>query len=424
MNQDQQQRYIEKLATLAIQKGVNLQKGQTIFIRSSIEPEMARLARACAKEAWKAGAKEVFMDWSDPQTDKLLYRYADEEILSTAPQWRGLMLEEGAKRDACFLMIDGDDPDLYQDIDPKDILRRRQALEKITQTYRQAFDSGKLAWTIVAAPSEGWAKKVYPDLNTQEAIEKLWQDIFTISRIDENDPLENWTKHGESFAQRVKLMNALNLEKLHYTSSNGTDLWVDLPEEAQFIGGSSILQNGKEIFCNIPTEEIFSTPRLDGVNGTLEAVLPLSFNGKMIDGFGFVFKDGKVVDYHAKQGKEVLEAIFASGKGADRLGEVALVDKNSPIRQKNKIFFNTLFDENAACHFAFGQSYAETLKNGLFMDFDELEAKGMNQSKIHVDFMVGADDLNIEGYTKDQEKVVIFENGAFGPSFQSELDSF
>ena len=417
MNHDTQE-YVEKLATLAVQKGVNLQKGQTIFIRSSIEPEMARLARACAQAAWKAGAKEVFMDWSDPQTDKLLYVHADKETLAHAPEWRGMMLEEGAKRDACFLMIDGDDPDLYQDIDPKDILTRRQALEKITKTYRQAFDAGKIAWTIVAAPSEGWAKKVYPDLSTQKAIECLWQDIFAISRIDENDPLENWAKHGASFAKRVELMNNLNLEKLHYTSSNGTDLWVDLPKNVQFVGGSSRLQNGQDIFCNIPTEEIFSAPRLDGVNGTLEAVMPLSFNGKIIDGFGFVFKDGKVIDYHADQGQEVLEAIFTAGKGADRLGEVALVDKSSPIRQRNKIFFNTLFDENAACHFAFGQSYAETMKDGIFMSSEELEAKGMNQSQIHVDFMVGADDLNIEGYTKDGRKVAIFENGGFAPAFQ------
>ncbi len=413
------QKYIEKLATLAIQKGVNLQEGQTIFIRSSIEPEMARLARACAQEAWKAGAKEVFMDWMDPQTDKLLYQYGSAETLAQAPEWRGMMLEEGAKRDACFLMIDGDDPDLYQDINPKDILVRRQALEKITKTYRQAFDAGKLAWTIVAAPSEGWAKKVYPNLPAQKAIEKLWQDIFVISRIDENDPLENWTQHGANFAQRVETLNELNLEKLHYTSSNGTDLWVNLPENIQFVGGSSILQNGQEIFCNIPTEEIFSTPRLDGVNGTLEAVMPLSFNGKIIDGFGFVFQDGKVIDYHADQGKEVLEAIFASGKGADRLGEVALVDKNSPIRQQNKIFFNTLFDENAACHFAFGQSYAETMKDGIFLSPEELEAKGMNQSQIHVDFMVGADDLRIEGYTKEGKQVTIFENGSFTSPFQS-----
>lgn len=370
------QEYLEKLAKLAVQKGVNLQKGQKIFIRSSIDPEMAKLARACAKEAWKAGAKEVYMDWNDPQSDKMLYQNADEETLSNAPAWRGMMLEEGAKMDACFLMIDGEDPDAYQNIDPSTIMLRRQGLEKITQGYRQAFDMGKLAWTIVAAPSEGWAKKVYPDLSSTEAIEKLWKDIFEISRINENDPLDNWDSHRKSFQHRLELINSLNLEKLHYTSKNGTDLWVKLPEDSLFVGGSSILQNGIEIFCNIPTEEIFSTPLLNGVDGQLEAVMPLSFNGQLIDGFGFTFKDGEVVDYHADQGKEVLETIFQSGKGANRLGEIALVDKNSPIRKQNKIFYNTLFDENAACHFAFGQSYSETMKNGVFMSPDELESKG------------------------------------------------
>lgn len=413
------QEYLEKLAKLAIRKGVNLQKGQKIFIRSAIEPEMAKLARACAKEAWKAGASEVYMDWNDPQSERLLYQNADEKTLSTAPIWRGVMLEEGAKMDACFLMIDGEDPDNYQGIDPSLLFLRRQGLEKITKKYRQGMDNGTLAWAIVAAPSEGWAKKVYPDLDAKEAIERLWQDIFAISRIDDHDPLENWDLHRQSFIHRVTLINSLNLEKLHYTSKNGTDLWVTLPKDSLFVGGSSILQNGKEIFCNIPTEEIFSAPLLNGVEGTLEAVMPLSFNGQLINNFGFVFKNGKVVDYHADQGKEVLDAIFKSGKGADRLGEIALVDKNSPIRKQNKIFYNTLFDENAACHFAFGQSYSETLKDGVFMSSEELESKGMNQSKIHVDFMVGADDLNIEGYTRDGKRIPIFENGSFAPAFHN-----
>lgn len=409
--------YLNKLARLAVLKGVGLQEGQPLIIRSAIEPEMARLARVCAAEAWKAGAKDVTILWSDPEIDKLRYENAEEKALETAPAWKGVLLEDAAADDAAFLTIDGEDPDLFADVNPAKMLISRKALNKITPHYRKGLDAGKLAWSIVAAPSTGWAKKVYPDLSEEEAIERLWQDIFAISRIDENDPLENWQKHGQSFENRVNRLNSLNLEKLHYQSANGTDLWVELPEYSIFVGGSSVLQSGQAIFCNIPTEEIFTAPRLDGVNGTLEAVMPLSHNGKIIDGFGFIFKDGEAVEWHAREGKDVLDAIFASADGANRLGEVALVDKTSPIRKQNKIFYNTLFDENAACHFAFGQSYAETIENGNYLSEDDLKEKGMNQSDIHVDFMVGADDLTITGFTRDGKELAIFENGSFSPEF-------
>lgn len=417
------QNNLEKLARLAVRKGVGLQKGQKILIRSAIEPEMARLARACAAEAWKAGASDVLLDWSDPQCSLLFYENASDDTLQQIPVWQADMLNTLAEEGACFLHIDGEDPDLFTSADPARIQARRQALTAKTRSYRQKMDSAQAAWSIVAAPSAGWAKKVYPDLPEEEAIEALWNDIFAISRIDENDPLENWQKHGDSFASRVDRLNSLNLKTLHYTASNGTDLWVDLPQNALFVGGSSTLQNGQEIFCNIPTEEIFSAPRRDGVNGRLEAVMPLSYNGKLIDGFGFTFKDGKVIDYHADQGKEVLDALFTSAEDADRLGEVALVDKSSPIRKQKKIFYNTLFDENAACHFAFGQSYAETIDGGIYMSEEELKEKGMNQSQIHVDFMVGADDLKIEGVTENGQTVLIFENGGFAPEFDFNPDS-
>ncbi len=409
--------YIQKFARLAIEQGVALQKGQPIVIRSSTDPELARLARACAKAAWENKASDVWMDWRDSEISALEYEYKDLEAFQTAPSWKVDLYEHAAKSNAAFLLIDGDDPQALKNADPKKMVAGRMAMNAAASNYRNGIDNGSLAWCVLAAPSAGWAKQVYPELEEEKAVEALWQDILRISRIDENDPIENWLAHGERLKKQMAKLNEAGIVRFHYTSSNGTDLWVEMPEGAIFVGGASKLRDGRENFCNIPTEELFSAPKMDGVNGTLEAVFPLNENGKLVEGFGFTFKDGKVVDYHANKGKEVLDALLTSGPGADRLGEIALVDKSSPIRQGNKIYYNTLFDENAACHFALGQSYAECLPGAENMSKEELAAKGMNQSDIHVDFMVGADDLNIDGCTKDGRTIPVFRNGSFTPEF-------
>lgn len=296
---------------------------------------------------------------------------------------------------------------------------RNLRLNKLSPNFRKGLDTGLLSWSIIAAPSAGWAKKVYPDLTKEQAIDALWADIFTISRIDDRDPKDNWNQHGQMLKARMNKLNALGLVRFHYLSKNGTDLWIDLPEHAIFVGGSTTLQNGLEIFCNIPTEELFSVPLKTGVNGQLEAMMPLNYNGQIIDEFGFTFKGGKVVDFHAKKGKDVLEAMLKSCKNADYLGEIALVDKSSPIRMANRIFYNTLFDENAACHFALGQSYAECVPGSENWDEEQQEEHGLNQAQIHVDFMVGADDLLIEGYQPDGTKIIVFENGSFTSEFDA-----
>lgn len=411
------QSYLEKMARLAILKGADLQKGQPIMIRASVEPEHVRLARLCAQEAWKAGASDVLFDWRDPQSAALEYEHKDLDAFSKAPVWKTALYEEAAKNNACFLMIDGDDPDAFGSVDPRKTVAQRTAMNKGTKTYRDGIDKGILAWSIVAAPSAGWARKVYPDLDEKDAIEKLWADIFAISRIDDNDPLDNWQNHNDTLQKRLDKLNQAGIVRFHYTSENGTDLWVDLPENASFIGGASKLADGRKNYCNIPTEELFSVPYKYGVNGTLESVMPLNSNGKTIEGFGFTFKDGKVVDYHADTGKDVLDALLSTDEGSRYLGEIALVDKDSPIRKQNRIFFQTLFDENASCHFALGQSYAECVEGAAQMSDKELKERGLNQSDIHVDFMVGADDLKIDGYTKDGEIIPVFENGRFTGEF-------
>ena len=408
--------YLDKFARLTIELGVNLEKGQPIVIRSSTDPELVKFARKCAQAAWKAGASEVLMDWRDSEISALEYANKDLEAFKTAPSWKVDFYESAAKNNAAFLLIDGDDPEAFKDADPLKMVSARMAMNSATPTYRGGIDNGSLAWCVVAAPSAGWAKKVYPECDEEEAVNRLWDDLMSICRI-EDDGREAWETHTASLERKAARLNERGYKKFHYTSSNGTDLWVDLVDGSIFVGGDTKLASGLSISCNIPTEEIFSTPLKTGVNGTLEAVMPLNWNGMRIDGFGFTFQDGKVIDFHAREGYESLKALLESDPNGKYLGEIAIVDKTSPIRQKNRIYYNTLLDENAACHFAFGQSYMETLPALEGASCEELEAHGMNQSDIHVDFMVGAEDLHITGVRADGTEEDVFVNGRFSPSF-------
>lgn len=405
------EQYMKKLARLLVRKGADVQPGQLVVVNAELEH--GPIVREIVQEAWRAGAKDVWVSWNDDVLSREFYLNASPEVIETIPAWKALQIEDAAKEGASFIRLDGEDPDGLSAVDPKRLMNRKTALRKATPIYRKGIDAGNLAWTIGAAPTKAWAKKMYPELSEDEAVDQLWEAIFAASRIDENDPEENWEKHDATFSKRMEILNQADLKALHYTSSNGTDLTVELPEGYLFAGGSFTMKDGRKIFCNIPTEEIFSAPKKTGVNGQLEAVMPLSVNGSLVDGFGFTFKDGKVVDFHADQGKEVLESLMETDEGSRYLGEVALVDKSSPIRTMGRIFYSTLFDENAACHFALGQSYGETIENGLDMTEEELEEKGMNQSLIHVDFMVGADDLNIDGIRKDGSILPVFRGGTF-----------
>lgn len=411
--------YLEKFAHLAIVKGVNLQPNQPLNIRATGDPQHKLLIDLCVQEAKKLGCPQITFDIRDVQEELELFQPENKDRLDQRIYTLAKQYEKAAAQGAAFLSIVGEDPNAFESVDPKVIVDRNLRLNKQSPNYRKGLDTGVLSWSILAAPSAGWAKKVYPNLSEEDAIEALWSDIFAISRIDNQDPEENWLQHGATLKNRMNKLNALELVRFHYLSKNGTDLWIDLPENAIFVGGSTMLQNGVEVFCNIPTEELFSVPLKTGVNGQLEAMMPLNYNGQLIEDFGFTFKEGKVVDFHAKKGKEVLQAMLDSCENADYLGEIALVDKTSPIRQANRIFYNTLFDENAACHFALGQSYAECVPGSENWDAQKQEAHGLNQAQIHVDFMVGADDLLIEGYKKDGTKIIVFENGSFTSEFDA-----
>ncbi len=407
--------YLRKLARLAVRSGVNVQKGQTVVLNSPVEA--VELARLINQEAYLAGAKEVIIRYMDDEADHERYLHADPQIFAECPDWKASLLNDPAADGACYIHIDGDNPALMADINPEYPMAQSSALKKKAALYRSRIDKGEAAWTIVPFAHPDWAKSVYPELEENQAVEALWNDLFAVCRIDENDPVENWEKHDQSFRRRMDRLNALNLKKIHYSNSLGTDLEVELPEGYLFQGGSSVIENrsenGYRFFPNIPTEEIFTAPLKTGVNGIVYSSMPLNHNGALVKNFHLKFKDGAVTEAIAEEGQDVLDAILNTDQNARYLGEAALVPFGSPIQQLSRIFFNTLIDENASCHLALGQSYGECIQNGLKMSKEELEAAGMNQSDAHVDFMIGTPDLKIAGITADGDEVEIFTDGKF-----------
>lgn len=402
---------LNKLARLGVRSGVNVQPGQKLLIKAPVES--VQLVRELVKEAYKAGAGLVTVLYEDEQADHESLLKADENFVTEAPNWKTDLYNDLAAENGCIIYVDGDDPDLMKDVDPAKMLKRRKNLWDRTEPYNDARDRMELSWSIIPFASPAWAKKVYPDLEEKEAVSALWQDLFKVCRIDDNDPVENWKKHNASFQDRIEKLNNLDLKSLHYEDGKGTDLVVELPEGYLFAGGGSALRNGLWTFPNIPTEEVFTAPKRDGVNGTLRATMPLSYNGALVNDFSFVFKDGKVVEFKAGTGQEVLEKQLDADEGARYLGEAALVPVGSPIEQLHRLFYNTLLDENASCHFALGQAYGECLKGSENMSKEEQKEAGLNDSKIHIDFMVGSPDLNITGLTKGGKSVPIFVGGAF-----------
>lgn len=405
----------EQYADLLIRSGLNVKKGQTVVIRASVE--VYPFVRLLSKKALAAGAGDVKVRYEDEIIAHERYRQCDEKVFDRVWEHDALFYNETSEKGACYLTLVGEDPDLMKDVDPKRIASASKAMRLQTKPYRYRLDHMENQWCIAAVATKDWAKKVYPDLPEQQATDQLWQDIYDVSRVDGNDPIENWKQHKENFEHIVDVLNTMRIRSLHYKNSLGTDLHVDLPKGYLFAGGGSPLKDGTYYFPNIPTEEVFSAPHKTGVNGKLVSSMPLNHNGSLVKEFWFEFQDGKVVDYDAKEGKEVLTSILQTDEASRYLGEVALVPVDSPIAEKNRIFYKTLIDENASCHFALGQSYGECIQNGLEMDEQQLEQAGMNQSLTHVDFMVGTRDLSIEAHTEDDRIVPIFENGRFSSWF-------
>lgn len=401
---------LKQYAEFAVKVGANPQPCQTLIINAPLEG--AEFARMCAEAGYDAGAKEVVVYYKDEKLARLqMQRTAVEVLEDIKPNFTRRYLDyiesEGG---ACLLHIVAEDPDLYAGIDPEKIARASKARSVASEPYRDYTMKDKIQWSIVAIPSTSWASKVFPgDANAEE---KLWNAIFDVCRVKEGgDVVSAWKEHVTKTAARRDRMNELNIDRLHYTSANGTDLVIGLADDAVWEGASSKTPEGYSFIANIPTEEVFTAPHKDRVDGIVHATKPYAYNGNVIEGFWLRFEKGKVVEYHADRNEEVLGKLLDTDEGARHIGEVALVPASSPINRSGLLFFNTLFDENAACHIAFGNGYPGTVKGGTTMTDDELLAHGVNKSLVHEDIMVGAEDMSIIATTKAGETVTIFEHG-------------
>ena len=400
---------LNEYAKLCVSIGINLQKDEPLVINSPIEGQ--DFVRLVAKNAYEMGASEVHVNWNDEVLAKLKYENAPMRVFENFPKWYADGLEDYAEKGAGFLSISAQDPELLKEIDPKKIAARNKSASVALKEFRNYTMNDINSWCVVSIPTRSWAKRVFPELEEDQAYEKLWDAIFEATRMNQDDPIKAWEEHIDNLVEKGKFLNEMNLKSLHYTSSNGTDLHVELPKGHIWVSGGGENSKSTYFVANMPTEEVFTVPHKYGVNGIVYSTKPLNYGGKLIDEFNITFKDGKVVDYDAKVGKEVLKDLFDIDEGAKYLGEVALVPYESPISKSNIIFKNTLFDENASCHFAFGKAYPTNIEKGPDMNDEELDAHGVNNSLTHVDFMMGSRDMNIVGESENGEKIQIFKDG-------------
>ena len=399
---------LTRYAELAVKVGVNIQPNQQLYIAASLEA--APLVRLIVKKAYETGAKQVFVDWNDDAISRIRFEMAPEDSFSEFPSWKVQEREQLAEQGAAFMSIVSQSPDLLKGIDSKRIAAFQKATGQALNKYRQYVQSDKISWTVLAAPSKAWAAKVFPDVPEDQQIDALWDAILKAVRADLEQPIEAWKEHDELLHTKVDYLNGKKYAKLHYTSPE-TDLEVALPNGHLWCGAGSINEKGDAFMANMPTEEVFTVPQKDGVNGYVSSTKPLSYGGNIIDEFKVTFKDGRITEVVAKQGEDVLKQLVDTDEGSHYLGEVALVPHQSPISASNILFYNTLFDENASNHFAIGSAYSFCLEGGKKMSSEELLKHGLNQSITHVDFMVGSEKMDIDGILEDGTREPIFRNG-------------
>nr|WP_243877110.1 aminopeptidase [Staphylococcus aureus] len=412
--------YKEKLqqyAELLVKVGMNVQPKQPVFIRSSVET--LELTHLIVEEAYHCGASDVRVVYSDPTLKRLKFEnesvehFANHELKSYDVEAR----MDYVKRGAANLALISEDPDLMDGIDSQKLQAFQQQNARAFKGYMESVQKNQFPWVVAAFPSKAWAKRVYPELSVEEAYIKFIDEVFDIVRIDGNDPVENWRQHIANLSVYAQKLQQKNYHALHYVSE-GTDLTVGLAKNHIWEDATSYV-NGKEqaFIANIPTEEVFTAPDRNRVDGYVTNKLPLSYNGTIIDQFKLMFKDGEIIDFSAEKGEAVLKDLINTDERSRRLGEVALVPDDSPISNRNTIFYNTLFDENAACHLAIGSAYAFNIQGGTEMTVEEKIASGLNDSNVHVDFMIGSSDLTIYGIFEDGSKELVFENGNWASTF-------
>lgn len=404
------QKIQEKYAELALRTGVNLQKNQALMINAPIEG--ADFTRIVVRKAYEIGAKDVHINWVDDELTLLKYQNAPDEVITNFPEWRVKLHDMYAEDGAAVLSIRSTNPDLLKDIDSERVAKASKAAAQAMTNFRKYTMNDLITWSIISIPTGDWAQKIFPNKSHDDAIESLWDAIVKIVRVDKEDPIAAWNDHNATLKIAREIMNEKNYKKLIYKAP-GTDFEMELPEGHIWKGGSADSAKGITFNPNMPTEEVFTMPHKYGVNGTISSTKPLNYGGSVIDNFSLTFKDGKVVDYQAEQGEDTLKHLLNTDDGATRLGEVALVPHESPVSQSGLIFYNTLYDENASCHIALGKAYPTNLKGGADMNGEQLDKHGVNDSLTHVDFMVGSENLDIDGVLPDGTTEAVFRNGTW-----------
>ena len=395
-------------ANLIIKVGLNLQTGQNLIINAPISSH--DFVMKVVKKAYENGVKEIYYRWNSEDLDLLRYENANEDVFNSYPQWLADGFTEIAKDNTAVLSIYASNPELLEKINPKRIKNDMKTKSLAMKKYKDFVINGGCNWCVVSIPTEGWANSVFKNKNSVENIDKLWDLIFMINRINDVNPVKSWELHFEKLEKYKTYLNNKRFKTLHYKSEK-TNVTVDLPKEHIWFAAQEKTKSGIIFSANIPTEEVFTLPHKYGVNGTISSTLPLQYAGNTIDEFTLTFKDGKIINFSAEKGYEILRDLISLDEGASYLGEVAIVPIDSPIYQSKTIFCNTLYDENASCHFAIGSAYPNTITNGESFSSEEKEIHGVNDSITHVDFMVGDHNLSITGETYSGDMVEFFVNG-------------
>lgn len=404
MNKLQLKRYAKLLAKV----GINPKKGQWVIVYPELDqPEFTEWV---VEELYRAGAGKVTVQWAHQPISKLKYKYEKEETLSATADWEIERLKLYQKELPAMLYLLSEDPDGLSGIDQNKVTRIRIARSKISKPYHDAMDN-HYQWCIAAVPGKAWAKKVFPELQVNRAMEALWDAILKASRADGPDPVREWARHNDNIASRCDYLNKLGLIALEYKASNGTDFRVGLMNESLFLGGGETTLEGRYYNPNIPSEEIFTSPKAGDAEGIVYSTKPLSYQGELIEDFSVRFEKGKVVEVKAKKNQELLEKMISMDEGAAMLGECALIADDSPINNAGILYYNTLFDENASCHLALGRGFSNCVRGYEALSQEELAKLGLNDSMIHVDFMIGCKDMQITGVTAKGERVAIFKDG-------------
>jgi aminopeptidase len=399
---------LEHYAEILLRIGLNVQPGQPVSIRTPIEA--AEFVHILVTKAYEAGASTVNVDWQDPLTRKIRLQLESEDNLVQVPNWVVQKTEEQCDHHTAFLIIDADNPSLLADVDPKRLAMASKAMHSALKEVNKNFMEDRVTWLVCSIPTSDWAVKMFPNGTAKEAVNQLWDAIFMVMRMDQEDPVLAWNNHLEKLETRAQFLNEKRFQRLHYRAP-GTDLTVELPAGHIWMAARSTNGQGHWFVANMPTEEVYTLPKRDGVNGVVSSTMPLAYNGVIIDGIELTFENGRIIHFNAKTGVDSLQELIETDEGSHYLGEVALVPVNSPIAKLNRLFYNTLFDENASCHLAIGEAYPTCLEGGTGLSKDELVARGANDSLTHVDFMIGSDTMDIDGILENGTSVVLFRKG-------------